>query len=267
MSRVAIDLGFIQIYWYSIMIALALLVGLIVILFEAKKKNVSEDFFINLIFYGVIFAIIGARLYYVIFNCEYYVDHFIEIFEIWNGGLAIHGGMIAGGLFVIFYSRKNRFNVMKVIDIIVVGLIIGQAIGRWGNFFNQEAYGGVVSLDFLQALPIPNFIVEGMKIGGSYHHPTFLYESLWCLIGFIGLLIVRRLRYIHVGQITSIYMIWYGLGRLIIEGLRTHSLMLGSIRVAQLVSIVMIVVGAVIFFIKQRKSKFDDRYNEEQTIT
>lgn len=267
MNRVAIDLGFIQIYWYSIMIAVALLFGLVVILREAKKKDISEDFFINLIFYGVILAIIGARLYYVIFNWEYYADHFIEIFEIWNGGLAIHGGMIAGGLFVIFYSKKNRFNVMKVIDIIVVGLIIGQAIGRWGNFFNQEAYGGVVSLEFLKALPIPSFIVEGMKIGGSYHHPTFLYESIWCFIGFIGLLFVRRIRYIHVGQITAIYMMWYGLGRLIIEGLRTDSLMLGNFKVAQIVSILMILVGAIMFIVKQRKSKFDDRYNEEQSIT
>jgi len=266
MSRVAIDLGFIQIYWYSIMIAIALLVGLSVILIEAKKKNISEDFFVNLIFYGVIVAIIGARLYYVIFNWEYYGAHFSEIFEIWNGGLAIHGGMIAGGLFVILYSRKYKFNIMKVIDIIVVGLIIGQAIGRWGNFFNQEAYGGVVSLDFLQALPIPSFIVEGMKIGGNYHHPTFLYESLWCLIGFIGLLFVRRLRYIHIGQITSIYMIWYGLGRLVIESLRTDSLMLGNIRVAQLVSIVMIIVGVVLFILKQKKSKFDDRYNEDKAL-
>ena len=266
MSRVAIDLGFIQIYWYSIMIAIALLVGLTVILFEAKKKKISEDFFINLIFYGVIIAIFGARLYYVIFNWEYYSAHFIEIFEIWNGGLAIHGGMIAGGIFVLLYSRKFKFNMLKVIDIIVVGLIIGQAIGRWGNFFNQEAYGGIVSLDFLQSLPIPDFIVEGMKIGGSYHHPTFLYESIWCLIGFIGLLVVRRLRYIHVGQITAVYMMWYGLGRLIIEGFRTDSLMLGDIRVAQLVSIIMIVSGALLFVFKQRKSKFDDRYNEDQAV-
>lgn len=262
MSRVAIDLGFIQIYWYSLMIALGLLVGVSVILIEAKKQKISEDYFINLIFYGVILAIIGARLYYVIFNWQYYSKHLIEIFEIWNGGLAIHGAMISGGLFVIYYSKKFKFDFVKIIDIIVVGLIIGQAIGRWGNFFNQEAYGGIVSLEYLKSLCLPEFIINNMKIGTNYYHPTFLYECIWNIVGFVILIIVRRIKYIHVGQPTAIYMMWYGLGRLIIEGLRMDSLMLGNFRAAQLVSIVMIIVGVILFVAKQRKSRFDDRYNE-----
>jgi len=264
MSRVAIDLGFIQIYWYSLIIALALFVGVLVIIYEGKKKNISEDFLINLIFYGVIFAILGARLYYVIFNWSYYGNHLVEIFEIWNGGLAIHGAMLGGGLFCIYYCKKYKFELVKLIDVIVVGLIIGQSIGRWGNFFNQEAYGGIVSLEFLQSLHLPQFIIDGMKIGSNYYHPTFLYESIWNFIGFIILIISRRFRYIHNGQLTAIYMMWYGIGRLIIEGLRTDSLMLGSFRIAQVVSVVMIIFGVVLFIYKYKQSRFDDRYNEEK---
>lgn len=261
MSRVALDLGFIQIYWYSIMIALGLFVGVSIILIEAKRQKISDDYMINMIFLGTLIAIFGARLYYVIFNWSYYSNHLIEAFEIWNGGLAIHGAMLFGGLFIIYYSHKNKQNFAKIIDIIVVGLIIGQAIGRWGNFFNQEAYGSVVTLEYLQNLNLPEFIINGMKIGSSYYHPTFLYESIWCLIGFIMLLIARRFRYIHVGQITALYMMWYGLGRFIIEGLRTDSLMFGSFKMAQLVSILMIIFGLGLFIYKYRKSRFDDQYN------
>ncbi len=261
MSRVALDLGFIQIYWYSLMIALGLFFGIIVIIREGKRQELKEDFFINLIFYGTIIAIVCARLYYVIFNWSYYSNNLVEIFEIWNGGLAIHGAMIGGGLFTIFYCMKERKRFLKVIDIIVVGLILGQAIGRWGNFFNQEAYGSVVSLSFLQSLHLPEFIIDGMKIGANYYHPTFLYECLWNLIGFIILVIVRRFRYIHTGQPTAIYMMWYGVGRFFIEGLRTDSLMLGNLKMAQIVSIVMFLAGLGLFLYKARQSRFDDQYN------
>jgi len=263
MSRVALDLGFIQIYWYSLMIALGLLVGVSVILYEGKRQRISEDFLINLIFLGVIFAILGGRVYYVIFNWSYYQKHFVEVFEIWNGGMAIHGAIIVGGIFSVYYARKYKYNVIKIVDIIVLGLIIGQAIGRWGNFFNQEAYGHAVGLDFLQGLHLPNFIIDGMKIGNTYYHPTFLYESLWNVIGFIILMIVRKLRYLHLGQLTSIYMMWYGSGRFFIEGLRTDSLMLGSFRMAQIISVIMFLFGLALFIYMMLKSKFEYRYNNE----
>lgn len=262
MSRVAIDLGFIQVYWYSLMIALGLLVGVSVILYEGKRQKISEDFLINLIFLGTIIAIFGGRLYYVIFNWSYYQNHFVEIFEVWNGGMAIHGAIIAGGLFTVFYSKKHNFNILKIVDIIVIGLIIGQAIGRWGNFFNQEAYGSVVSLEFLEELHLPGFIIDGMKIGNSYHHPTFLYESIWNLVGFGILMFVRKVRYLHLGQLTSIYMMWYGIGRFLIESLRTDSLMLGNLRMAQIVSVVMFIFGLGIFIFMMTKSRFDYNYNE-----
>ena len=261
MSRVALDLGFIQIYWYSIMIALGLFVGVSMILMEAKKQKMSEDDFVNLVFGIVLWGIIGARLYYVLFNFEQYSGNLLEILEIWNGGLAIHGALLFGGIFSIYYTKKQNMNFAKSMDIVAVGVIIGQAIGRWGNFFNQEAYGSVVTLEFLKGLHLPEFIIEGMKIGANYHHPTFLYECIWCLIGFIILLIIRRYRYIHNGQIAATYFIWYGIGRFMIEGLRTDSLMLGSFRVAQIVSCLMILAGIVIFIYKHKKSRFDDQYN------
>ena len=134
MDRVALDLGFIQIYWYSIFIFLGVFFASMVILRETKRQHINQDFMINLIFYGVIFGLIGARLYYVLFNLDYYLKYPLEIFEVWNGGLAIHGGIIVGLLTVILYTKKYHAKTLKVLDILVVGLILGQAIGRWGNF-------------------------------------------------------------------------------------------------------------------------------------
>ncbi len=264
MSRIAIDLGFIQIYWYSIMIALGILVGSFIILFECKKQKIDEDFIVNLLFYGIIFGVIGARLYYILFNISYYSLHALEIFEIWNGGLAIHGGIIFATIFIYLYCKKNKQDFLKILDIIVVGLIAGQVIGRWGNFFNQEAFGTVVSLEFLKGLHLPQFVINGMLIGGEYHHPTFLYESIWNLLGLLMLVIARRFRYVKIGQPTALYMIWYGLGRLIIEAFRTDSLMLGPFRIAQIVSIFMIIIGVALFIYRYRQSRFESRYNERK---
>ena len=140
-------------------------------------------------------------------------------------------------------------------------MIIGQAIGRWGNFFNGEAHGAATTLKQLQDLNIPKFIIDGMYIGGSYYHPTFLYESLWCIVGFIILLIIRRLKNTKLGIPAAFYLIWYGTGRFIIEGMRTDSLMIGSIKMAQVVSMVMILIG-IIMFIHLKFSKFNKIYSE-----
>ena len=261
MSRIALDLGFIQIYWYSIMIALALFAGSTVMVWECKRQKMDEEKFVNVLFWGVIFAIIGARLYYVFFNWDYYSHHLIEILEIWNGGLAIHGGILFGGLFVLYYCHKNRMDWLKTIDIIVIGLFLGQAIGRWGNFFNQEAHGGIVTLDYLHKMHIPEFVINGMKIGGVYYEPTFFYESIWCFVGFIMLMIAKRFRYIKTGQLTALYMIWYGAGRHYIESKRTDSLMIGNYKVAQIVSIGLFLVGLFLFIYKFRKSRFHKLYN------
>ena len=263
MDRVALDLGFIQIYWYSITMFLGIAFACIMILVEAKKQKINQDFMINLIFYGVIFGLLGARLYYVLFNLDYYTKYPIEIFEIWNGGIAIHGAMIVGLLVVYLYCLKYKAKFLKILDIIAVGFILGQAIGRWGNFFNGEAYGPVTTFAHLKGMHLPRFIIDGMFINGAYRIPTFLYESIWDLIGFIILVVVRKVKYTKVGQLSAIYLIWYSIGRLLIEGLRADSLMLGPIKMAQLVSIICIIIGVLIWIFSKKGNRFDDLYKDE----
>lgn len=260
MDKVALDLGIIQIYWYSIFIFIGMLVACFVIYKEARRRGISDDFLVNLTFDTIIIGIIGARLYYVIFNLDYYLGHPIEILQIWNGGLAIHGGIIAGLIFIILYCKKHQVLTLKMLDIIVVGLIIGQAIGRWGNFFNSEAYGSITTLKALQAAWIPDFVIKGMYIMGEYHQPTFFYESVWCLFGFLAMLIIRRYKYLKIGQLTGFYLIWYGIERFMIEALRTDSLMLGPIKMAQLVSVIFVIVGIVVFFYYKKTKKSEKLY-------
>ena len=164
MNKVLLDLGFVEIRWYSVTMLLAILSASYVILKEAKKKGFTEDFLNNLFFYTIICAIIGARLYYVAFNFHEYQNDLLGIFRIWEGGLAIHGGIIGGLLFITFYTKKYKVNELLLLDIIVVGLILGQIIGRWGNFMNGEAYGPITTYQTLKSLFIPEFIIEGMKM-------------------------------------------------------------------------------------------------------
>ena len=259
MDGILIDLGFIQIYWYSVMLFIGFLLGGYLLLREAKRFKINEDFIINLFFYTIPIAIIGARLYYVVFNWELYAANPIDAFKVWEGGLAIHGGILFGLAFVIFYTKKHKYNIIKMMDMASVALIVGQIIGRWGNFFNQEAHGPATSLETLKSLHLPNFIIEGMNINGIYYHPTFLYESFWNLIGLIIMLIIRRRKNVKIGQISGFYMIWYGIGRYFIESLRTDSLMFGDFKVAQLVSILLILIG-LIFVLKNAKN--GKKYNE-----
>lgn len=265
MDKVALDLGIIQIYWYSIFIFLGILVGSTIIYLESKKREIDSEFVINLIFNTVIIGVIGARIYYVLFNLEYYLSNPIEILEIWNGGLAIHGGILLGLLFMIFYCKKHDVEILKMLDIIVVGLIIGQAIGRWGNFFNQEAYGMATTVAKLKSTGVPEFVINGMYILGDYREPTFFYESIWNFLGFIALLIIRRYPYLKTGQLTGFYLIWYSSARFIIEGKRTDSLMLGNMKIAQLISIIMIIAGIILFIYYKRIKKvstFEKLYKE-----
>ncbi len=267
MDKVAINFGPIQIYWYSIFIFLGLLIGSVVVFAESKKRKINEDFLINLICDSIIIGLVGARLYYVLFNIPYYVKNPIEILAVWNGGLAIHGGIFAALIFIIYYCKKNKVNLLQILDIIVVGLIIGQAIGRWGNFFNGEAYGNITTAETLYNQGIPKFIINGMYILGEYRQPTFFYESIWCASGFLALLIIRKYKYLKRGQLTGFYLVWYGIARLIIEGLRTDSLMLGSIKIAQLVSILFIITGIILFFYNVKKSTDENQrlYTEDLT--
>src|SRR5574344_2115216 len=163
MNKIFLDLGIVQIKWYSLFIFIAMLVSSILIYREARrKKKIDDDTLFNMLFYGIIIGILGARFYYVLFNLNYYLKYPLEILMIWNGGLAIHGGLLAGLLFMAYYSKKHKINILGILDILVVGVIIAQSIGRWGNFFNQEAYGGVISLSTLKSMHLPQFIIDGM---------------------------------------------------------------------------------------------------------
>ena len=259
MNRVALDLGFIQIYWYSITMFLGVLFGVIIAYLEIKRKKMNTNEFENMAFYAILFGFIGARIYYVLFNLDYYVSNPVEIIKVWNGGLAIHGGIIGACLSIYIYCKKNKMNFLEILDICTPALLIGQVIGRWGNFFNGEAHGGVVSRIFLEKLCLPEFIIKGMHINGMYYHPTFLYESFLNLICFFVLLILRHNKKIKIGIIVGIYLIWYGIVRFFIESLRTDSLMLGQFRMAQVISISMIILGIVIILL----SKKNNYYNKE----
>ena len=195
-------------------------------------------------------AIVGARLYYVIFSWDQYKDNPLEIFAIWNGGIAIYGGLLAGFLVLVFFTRHRFINTWDFLDIAAPSVMIAQSIGRWGNFFNQEAYGAKVpNLDFL-----PAFIREQMYIDGSYRQPTFLYESLWNLLGFILILFLRRKpKLLKQGEITLFYLIWYGLGRFFIEGMRTDSLMLAGLRVSKWFSLILVVTGLGLLVYRRKK--------------
>lgn len=255
MNSVLLNLGFIKIYWYSFLIFTAAVIGCLLAFKEAKKRGIPETFMSNYLFYLIPIGIVGARLYYVIFNFAPYKNNLIDIFKIWEGGLAIHGGVIAGLIFTFFYTRKYHINFFRITDIAAVSIIICQAIGRWGNFFNSEAYGPETTLQFLNSWHLPKFIIDGMYINGSYYQPTFFYESIWCILGFILLLLIRKNKKLILGHLTSIYLIWYGIGRFLIESLRQDSLMLGSFKVAQIVSIIGIVIGILIIIITSIKYK------------
>ena len=259
-----IKLGPINIYYYSICMLIAVLTAYFIIKKEAKKQNVDLEFIVNLVFYCVIFGFLGARCYYVLFNLDYYSQNLVDILKIWNGGLAIHGGLILGFLTLIVYCKKHKQEIFRITDISVVGIIIAQSIGRWGNFFNQEAHGPLATLSALKNQHLPKFIIEGMKINGNYYYPTFLYESLWNILGFLIMLILRRRKRLKVGVLTGFYLMWYSTGRYVIEYFRTDSLMLGDIKVAMLVSIIFFISGLLIIIFKNKGSKFDNLYNKKE---
>ena len=195
----------------------------------------------------------------MLFNLSYYLSNPIEILEIWNGGLAIHGGILSATAFIIYYCKRHKVEIIRILDIVVVGLIIAQSIGRWGNFFNSEAYGQITTYQNLVNARIPKFIIDGMYILGEYRQPTFFYESCWCFIGFMAMLFIRRFsKNLKIGQLTGFYLIWYGVARLVIEGLRSDSLMLGPIKVAQIVSIVFVILG--LYFLTRYRKKKEEKY-------
>ncbi|HHO81496.1 MAG TPA: prolipoprotein diacylglyceryl transferase [Bacillaceae bacterium] len=246
LSPVAVQLGPIAVRWYGLLIGLGALLGFFVAAREGKRRyGLPVDVFLDLLLYGVPVAVIFARLYYVAFTWDYYRLHPEDILAVWKGGLAIHGALLGAFLVGWWYARRMRLDFLGLLDLAAPSLILGQAIGRWGNFFNQEAHGGPVSRSFLESLHLPNWMIEQMYIGGTYVHPTFLYESIWDFLGFLVLLGLRRFN-LPRGSIVFSYLIWYSVGRFYIEGLRTDSLMLSpTLRAAQVVSLLLVATGVL----------------------
>ena len=262
MNPIALQIGPFSIKWYSLMILLGVVVGIGLLLKEGKKYNYPKDFLFNLCFWAIIFGFIGARIYYVLFNFDIYKNDPISIFKIWEGGLAIHGGLIAGFMTMYLYCKKYNVRLLKITDMAVPGILLAQSIGRWGNFFNMEAHGGAVLRSTLESFHIPEFIINGMNINGVYYHPTFFYESLWCLLGFIIFILLKHYKYLKVGSLTFSYLCFYSVGRFVIEALRTDSLMIGGFKVAQILSIILFIIGIIGLMLETRKGKFEDLYSE-----
>ncbi len=264
MNPVLLEIGSFQIMWYSVLILAGATLGIFLLIKEAQKFGYTTDLIFNMAFWAIIFGFIGARIYYVVFNFSIYENDPFAIFKIWEGGLAIHGGLIFGVGAILLYCKKYKINALKIIDMAAPSVLLAQAIGRWGNFFNSEAHGPVTTLENLQNLNIPQFIIDGMNINGNYYHPTFFYESLWCILGFIVIILIRKIKYIKTGQLVCIYLIWYGIGRFFVESLRTDALMANGFKVAQIVSIIMIILGIIGTIYINRKGKYENLYTADE---
>lgn len=256
MNRVAFTIFNVNIYYYSLFILLGVVVAYILISYESKKHGINKNRVSDIFFYTLLIGILGARIYYVVFNLDYYLDSPSEIFKIYNGGLAIHGGIIFGLIFSYFYTKRKNINYLRFLDICAPALIIAQAIGRWGNFFNSEAHGGITTVSKLKSLYVPDFVINGMNIEGNYYYPTFYFESILCIIGFIIIMIIRKNKKVKVGTQIGFYLIWYGICRFFIEQFRTDSLMILNLKMAQIVSIIGIIVGIILIIISRNKEKY-----------
>lgn len=258
-------MGPIQVRWYGIIIACGILLGYFIAQAALKQVGLHKDTLIDIIFYSAIVGFIVARIYFVTFQWPYYMNHLSEIPKIWHGGIAIHGGLIGGLISGIIVCKIKNLHPFQIGDIVAPSIILAQGIGRWGNFMNHEAHGGPVSRAFLEHLHLPDFIIRNMYIEGQYYHPTFLYESIWDVIGFVILITLRKR--LKLGETFFGYLIWYSVGRFFVEAMRTDSLMLTShIRVAQLVSVVLIMIS-VIFVIYRRVKYQPIKYENSGPLT
>lgn len=269
LDRVFLSIGSLSIYWYGVIIAFGAFLGLLIATREADRLGLQKDLIIDLVVFAIPVSIIFARVYYVIFEWERYKHGpWTEIFAIWHGGIAIHGALIGAILTAIVYARVKGVSFWLLADIAAPGIILGQAIGRWGNFMNQEAHGGPISETAYQNFHqyLPDFIMNQMCIDGIFYHPTFLYESVWNIFVLILLLILRRYNPLR-GEVFLSYIMLYSVGRFFIEGLRTDSLyLIGDIRMAQVISIVAIIVAVILLFYRRKSGLADRHYNGKKVI-
>ena len=270
-DRVAFNLLGIPIYWYALIIVSGIIIAMWLSSREAVRVGLKSEDITDFMLWGLPLSIIGARLYYILFDLPQYIADPIQIFNIRSGGLAIYGGLIAGAITLYFFTKYHFISMWTFLDIAAPSVLLAQAIGRWGNFMNHEAYGPVTTRIFLENLHIPRFIIDNMYIEGFYRQPTFLYESVWSLIGFILLLFLRNKKHLlKKGEVLLVYVMWYSFGRFFIEGLRTDSLyFLGVIRISQLLS-AFLFVGPIILFIWRRKKgnlpDYDRTFGKNQMI-
>ena len=262
-NRVAFDLFGIEIYWYALIIVFGIVVAMWLSTRESIRVNLKPDDVSDFMLIGLPVAFIGARLYYILFNIGPYLEEPMQIFNLRSGGLAIYGGLIAGGIWLYFFCQRNFISPWTFLDIATPNVLLAQGIGRWGNFMNHEAYGGETTRAFLESLYLPNFIIENMNIDGAYRQPTFLYESLWNFLGFIVLILLRKQKNLYKqGEIGIAYVIWYSFGRFWIEGMRTDSLYLvGDIRVSQVLSLVLFFGGWVVLIWRRKTNPNLKFYN------
>lgn len=238
---VAFEIFGLEVRWYGILIALGMFIASMIVLRAAKKKGYKEDDIIDLILVALPSGILGARLYYVLFSWEYYAGDLMKIINLRGGGLAIHGGVIGGLIGGYIFCKRRQLNFFELADFAAPALVLAQAIGRWGNYANGEAHGGVTDLPW------------AILVDGQHVHPTFLYESIWNVLIFLFLILVgKKLKKKH-GDLFLMYMGLYSVGRFFIEGLRTDSLMIGPFRIAQLISLFLIGIS-VYFLFKRKKS-------------
>lgn len=292
-NPIAFSIGSLEVRWYGIILGTAALVGLLLAVQEGKRFGIKPDFFMDLLLLGVPSAIIGARIYYVAFMWDDYKNNLLDVFKIWEGGIAIYGALIGAFICGYFYFRYKGYNFWRIADICAPSLIAGQMIGRWGNFMNQEAYGNVVEESFLRnTLHLPDFIVNQMNVNGVFYHPTFLYESLWNLVGLVLLLVLRRQKFLRAGELLASYFIWYSIGRFFIEALRMDSLAYhgpawvenvinalwspmtivfeqgyldpayGNIRISQLLAIFLVLIGIAFIIIRRLNGMASVRYSD-----
>ena len=256
-NPVAFSIGDFNVYWYGIIIGCGFLLALLYALKSLKRFSIDRDGFFDCVLVGLICGIIGARAYYVLFKLDYYIANPSEILAIHNGGLAIYGGVIGGLLGGCIVAKIKKISIPAILDVAVLGFLIGQGIGRWGNFINQEAFGTPTNLPW-------GMLSENTN--GDTVHPCFLYESLWCILGFFVLNYISKKHRKYDGQIFLMYLIWYGFERMIVEGLRTDSLYLPflNLRVSQILAAATMLVGIILLIVfRNRTVKAADTYNDK----
>ena len=257
LSRTAFSVFGIEVYWYGLIIALGLVLAIMYGIREAERTGLSQDDLLNMILIAVPTAIVCARIYYVVFSWDSYRDDLWSVFDIRSGGLAVYGGIIGAAVVIYLYCRRKKISMGLVMDLLAVGLLIGQCVGRWGNFVNGEAFGSATGLPWAMTIRRGDYVVASMV------HPTFLYESLWNFAG-IWLLLLYKRHTRFKGEVFCGYMAWYGLGRMWIEGLRMDSLYIGNLRVSQMLAGITLVAG--IYLIVWGRHRARQREEEQEKM-